>query len=266
MKTAAQQLCSNSTARRWFAPVIITLLLSACSSPMPLSDSDEPAKTARGSKAEARRASAPDAYVVAKGDTLHAIAFRYGMDYRQLASLNGIKKPYTIYPGQRIRFSRGVTGTSPNKSAVVSSTKSNSAVTRSASAEHSPSIASNLPWQWPVAGKILRRYDSEGGTNKGIDIAAAEGSQVLAAAGGTVVYAGNGLRAYGNLLIIKHNDEFLSAYGYNRRLLVTEAEEVKVGQPIAEIGGDGQITGLLHFEIRRQGKPIDPLSFLPRQR
>ncbi|HMU90485.1 MAG TPA: peptidoglycan DD-metalloendopeptidase family protein [Pseudomonadales bacterium] len=261
MHIAARQHPFDPRNSRWLALLGITLLLCACASPLPLSDHDDATAENKSSKTEPRR-TPPREYVVVKGDTLVAIAFRHGMDYRQLAALNGIKEPYTIYPGQRLRLSRDTSASSAGRSTPVNA--KGSPVRTPAPAETS-SVTSTLPWRWPVAGKVLRGYDSAGGTNKGIDIAAPEGTQVLAAAGGTVVYAGNGLRAYGNLLIIKHNDEFLSAYGYNRRLLVAEAEEVKVGQPIAETGSDGQTTGLLHFEIRRQGKPIDPLLYLPRQ-
>lgn len=256
MNSTIRQRIHDPRIGRWLPILSAIALLCACASPLPLPDHDDATSPAKSS----RKIEPQPEYVVVKGDTLVAIAFRHGMDYRQLAALNGIREPYTIYPGQRLRLTRDT----PARAAGRSTSDTKASPARTPDPQTAP-VASTLPWRWPLVGKVLRGYDSAGGTNKGIDIAAPEGTPVLAAAGGTVVYAGNGLRAYGNLLIIKHNDEFLSAYGYNRRLLVAEAEEVKVGQPIAETGGDGQTTGLLHFEIRRQGKPIDPLLYLPRQ-
>jgi lipoprotein NlpD len=118
-------------------------------------------------------------------------------------------------------------------------------------------------WAWPTKGTLISRYSSNGSLNKGIDIGGDLGQPVLAASGGTVVYAGNGLRGYGELIIIKHNETYVSAYGHNRRLLVREGQQVKVGQTIAEMGSTGTDRVKLHFEIRRQGKPVDPLQYLP---
>ncbi len=120
-------------------------------------------------------------------------------------------------------------------------------------------------WAWPASGSLIGRFASNGSLNKGIDIAGQLGQPVLAASGGTVVYAGSGLRGYGELVIIKHNETYVSAYGHNRRLLVREGQQVKVGQSIAEMGSTGTDRVKLHFEIRRQGKPVDPLQYLPRR-
>lgn len=120
-------------------------------------------------------------------------------------------------------------------------------------------------WAWPASGTLIGRFASNGSLNKGIDIAGQLGQPVLAASGGTVVYAGSGLRGYGELVIIKHNETYVSAYGHNRRLLVREGQQVKVGQSIAEMGSTGTDRVKLHFEIRRQGKPVDPLQYLPRR-
>ncbi|KTT29143.1 peptigoglycan-binding protein LysM [Pseudomonas oryzihabitans] len=118
-------------------------------------------------------------------------------------------------------------------------------------------------WAWPTKGTLISRFSASSTLNKGIDIAGQEGQPVMAAADGTVVYAGNGLRGYGELVIIKHSETYVSAYGHNRRLLVREGERVKIGQTIAEMGSTGTDRVKLHFEIRRQGKPVDPLQFLP---
>lgn len=124
--------------------------------------------------------------------------------------------------------------------------------------------ASNINWQWPVKGKILQGFSNADGGNKGIDIAGSKGQAVNAAAAGRVVYAGNALRGYGNLIIIKHNDDFLSAYAHNDSLLVSDQQEVKAGQQIAKMGNTGTDSVKLHFEIRHKGKSVDPTRYLPR--
>jgi lipoprotein NlpD len=227
-------------------------------------------------------------YVVRPKDTLFSIAFRYGWDYKALAARNNIPTPYTIHPGQTIRFD-GRTGSTPTT--VVSapdSTPSSSLKTTvirrqpngatTSTAVVAPSVANKpapapMPpagpaptgWGWPSNGILIGKFSSNGSLNKGIDIAGDLGQPVLAASDGTVVYAGSGLRGYGELVIIKHSDTYVSAYGHNRRLLVREGQQVKVGQTIAEMGSTGTDRVKLHFEIRRQGKPVDPLQFLPRR-
>jgi len=193
-------------------------------------------------------------HIVEKGDTLHSISRRYGVGANQLARWNNISQPYTIYPGQKLR----VNSTAPVKGAK-SSSKSPS----------SKPIAISKPvkttpvgdWRWPVKGKLLSKFS---GTNNGIDIVAKEGTVITAASAGKVVYAGSGLRGYGNLLIIKHNASFFSAYAHSRKLLVVEGDTVKTGQKIAELGSTGTDRAKLHFEIRKDGNPVDPLKYLPR--
>lgn len=120
-----------------------------------------------------------------------------------------------------------------------------------------------IQWQWPHVGTILAKFSTSGSVNKGIDIAGDSGDPVRAAAAGNVVYAGSGLLGYGNLIIINHNEHYLSAYAHNRRILVSEGEEVKAGQVIAELGNTGTDRNKLHFEIRRNGNPVDPMPYLP---
>jgi lipoprotein NlpD len=120
-------------------------------------------------------------------------------------------------------------------------------------------------WQWPARGKLIRGYQSSGTVHRGIDLKGKLGEPVYAANSGVVVYAGSGLKGYGNLLIIKHNEYYLSAYGHNSELLVSEGENVKSGQQIAKIGDTGTNEFKLHFEIRRDGKPVDPTGLLPRK-
>ena len=126
-------------------------------------------------------------------------------------------------------------------------------------------IASNVAWQWPTSGNIIQGFSNTDGGNKGIDISGSRGQAVKAAASGRVVYAGNALRGYGNLIIIKHNDDFLSAYAHNDKILVTDQQEVKAGQEIAKMGSSGTNNVKLHFEIRYKGKSVDPVRYLPRR-
>jgi len=118
-------------------------------------------------------------------------------------------------------------------------------------------------WRWPTSGDVVSRFVAGDPTRQGINIAGSSGQVVHAAANGVVVYSGAGLIGYGELVIVKHNDEFLSAYGHNRKRLVAEGEQVQAGQPIAEMGRSGAARDMLHFEIRRKGKPVDPLAHLP---
>ena len=197
-------------------------------------------------------------HIVEKGDTLHSISWRYGVDAKSLAHWNNISRPYTIYPGQKLR----VNSTAPIRGAKSSSKSPRSKSTAKASKPTKP--VKTVPvgdWRWPVKGKLLSKFS---GSNNGIDIVAKEGTVVSAASAGKVVYAGSGLRGYGNLLIIKHNASFFSAYAHSRKLFVAEGATVKTGQKIAEVGSTGTDRAKLHFEIRKDGNPVDPLKYLPR--
>ncbi|AFU98188.1 peptidoglycan DD-metalloendopeptidase family protein [Simiduia agarivorans] len=209
---------------------------------------------------------------VQKGETLYSIAFRYGVDYKELSRRNGIGKNYTIYPGQLIYLDVSNTPVT-NKSQPVAkqpAAKSRTQVAKKPVSEPAKPAArtvqfTDFRWTWPANGRILRAYSPKSGLNKGIDIEGRLGEPVLSAAPGTVVYAGDGLRGYGRLVIIKHNDQFLSAYAHNSKLLVKEGEVIKGNQKIAEIGSSGTDTTKLHFEIRREGEPVDPLLYLPKR-
>ena len=126
-------------------------------------------------------------------------------------------------------------------------------------------VASNIAWQWPTQGNVIQGFSNTDGGNKGVDISGSRGQAVKAAASGRVVYAGNALRGYGNLIIIKHNDDFLSAYAHNDKILVSDQQEVKAGQEIAKMGSTGTNAVKLHFEIRYKGKSVDPVRYLPRK-
>jgi len=244
-----------------------------------------------------------DSYVVAKGDTLYSIAFRKGVDFRDLAQWNGISTPYTIWPGQRLTLSHSGPP-SPSHAAVAAPVFEPVAAASSAvsprpavpvphlpAATTTPTVAvpvagvpataaptvapaskpvpagparamGGVSWRWPVEGKVISRFNSSDAI-PGIEIAGQSGDPVRAAADGVVVYSGNGLVGYGELVIIKHNDSFLSAYGHNRKRLVKEGQQVKAGQQIAEMGSTGATRNELEFQIRKNGNPVDPLSYLP---
>jgi len=236
----------------------------------------------------------PDIHIVRQGDTLYSVAFMYRYPVDRLARWNGLKPPYTIYKGQRLRLmppagripvvTVAATGASainpsrPKPRALVSAKPGS--VSRPAHApvpkdSPRPSVASrpNAParnrwsgWKWPVSGRLLQRYQSEGSGRNGIAIAGRSGDPVHAAASGKVVYAGSGLGGYGKLIIIKHNKDFLSAYAHNRKLMAREGQWVKQGQVIARMGHSGTDRVQLHFEIRKHGRPVNPLRYLPRRR
>lgn len=235
-----------------------------------------------------------DTHTVNRGDTLYSIAWAYGVDYRELAAGNGISEPYTIYPGQRldVRLSskrgaaEGATRSPGAPTRTVTTAPKRSANTTAApkTVRSSPGVETQTPrpsaksstrkppaptratkikhWTWPAKGQIVTDFASSG--RKGVDISGRLGQPVVAAADGRVVYAGGGLRGYGELIIVKHNKRYLSAYAHNNRILVKEGDEVKIGQRIAEMGSTGSDSVRLHFEIRRDGKPVNPVRYLPR--
>ena len=253
----------------------------------------------------------PD-YVVEPGDTLYAVAFRLGVDFRTLASLNNIDPPYVIKVGQTLKTAPGTapagaptapatkgiqasaqqraggTGVQSASKSTVESTAGNSAESATESARttaaakpaatqsepgppsHTLSTAKtptpNAPvdrWSWPTEGKVSRAYSAE--RHKGIDLVGERGSPVMATAAGVVVYAGTGVTGYGALLIVKHNDTYLSAYGHNDALLVAEGQQVDADQVIARMGSTSSDSVKLHFEIRRNGRPVNPTSLLPQR-
>ena len=210
-------------------------------------------------------------HTVSKGETLYSIAWRYGYDYRSLAAWNRIKSPFTIYPGQVIKLiparKSGALQPPPvaKKQPVkpdrpVAATRKTTPPGKTAAKPAAP--AGSIRWQWPARGRLLK--SSTPTAKKGISIGGRTGQKIVAAATGTVVYSGSGLRGYGNLIIIKHNETYLSAYAHNRDLVVKEGETVTAGQQISTMGVDGRGASVLHFEIRKNGKPVDPLAQLPR--
>jgi lipoprotein NlpD len=199
-----------------------------------------------------------------KGDTLYGISRQYGVSVDRLAQLNQLKQPYVIKPGQTIFLKPLKTSSqaSTRKTKPTSASPSGTSKTQP-TASQSVSWPRTVRWQRPANGKVVKKFNRWKNDAKGIDIAGKEGNAIVAAADGKVVYSGNGLISYGNLIIIKHNKTFLSAYAYNRKLLVAEGDMVKAGQRIAEMGHKDKQSPRLHFEIRKNGKPVDPLKYLP---
>jgi lipoprotein YgeR len=209
---------------------------------------------------------APGFYRVERGDTLSQIARNNRQSVQSIARWNNLANPDSIEVGQVLRVvpPAGVASTSGalRSGGGGGNAAASAAAPRPAPADSAPSApASMISLIWPVDGTVIRRFD--GNNSKGIDITAAPGTPVVAAAPGTVVYAGNGLRGYGNLLILKHNGEYLTAYAHNRALMVKEGQSVTRGEKIAEMGDTDTDRVMLHFELRYQGRSIDPSRALP---
>jgi lipoprotein NlpD len=273
---------------RYPAIVVCLLLLAACGGQSVKAPIDSRNNKAGQTKSPSARTpvktSRANIYTVARGDTLHSIAWQHGLGYRELASINGIGPPYTIYSGQRLRVrpaagSNGArTAPLPRSKAVVSSRPVTAPVSKpvpkpaprpvshlSSTPQATVGPAFNGTWVWPTRGRVLSKFQSNSTGKRGIEIGGHADQPVKAAANGTVVYAGSGLVGYGRLIIVKHNDNLLSAYGHNSTLLVTEGEHVTAGKMIAKMGSSGTSRNELYFEIRKDGKPVDPLKYLPRK-
>ena len=319
---------------QWCATLAVTVLLVACGT-MRSSVVVEPAagsgygpRLVTNTPTPARTPIPGGNYAVVQGDTLYSIAFRKGVDFRDLAQWNGIAAPYTIWPGQRLTLSppakshaapvaaapvhaggasvaaapvfEAVTAPSPPPAGPPAATSASvpatspaimlpsrpaalavaatattvvpvAGVPAAAPATMPPPappaagvsrVVSSVQWRWPADGSLVGRFQS-GDAIPGIQIAGKSGDPVRAAADGVVVYSGNGLVGYGELVIIKHNDSFLSAYGHNRKRLVKEGQRVSAGQQIAEMGSTGTTRNELEFQIRKDGNPVDPLGYLP---
>ncbi|MDE1888330.1 MAG: peptidoglycan DD-metalloendopeptidase family protein [Gammaproteobacteria bacterium] len=200
----------------------------------------------------------PGRYVVQAGDTLYSIAWRYGLDYRDVATWNGIGSSYLIKPGQTLVLAapqRVVAMRAPTRPAAPSSATA-------AATDFAPP-AGPLNWVWPTSGAVVRLFHAGDPLSKGIDISGAQGQPVYAAAPGKVVYSGSGITGYGKLIIIKNSEQVLSAYADNNSMLVREGDAVQSGERIATMGLDRNGHPLLHFEIRYNGKPVNPLAYLP---
>jgi lipoprotein NlpD len=276
------------------AALALIALLAACApwAPAPVENRSERAPSSR---AITRPQTPPAIYEVQRGDTLYSIAFRYGLDWRALAAWNRLDEPFLIRPGQELRTSEPprppprpasrptrdpaptvaasspTTGSRPpdrdpaarerERPATASQERARAPTPAASPVAGSRSVA-GVAWRWPTAGAIARPFDPSA-ARRGLGIRGQAGQPVLAAAAGEVVYSGTALIGYGELIIIKHSGTMLSAYGHNRRRLVSEGVRVEAGQQIAEMGLDETDEAILHFEIRRNGDPENPLDFLP---
>lgn len=198
----------------------------------------------------------PAVHVVRRGENLSSIAWQYGLDYRSIARWNRIRSPYLIHPGQRLALRGGAASSSSGRAQ-----GKNAGAGAKRPAAPAPVPAGG--WTWPARGQLIRGFGK--GDRGGIDIAGRRGQPVVAARDGRVVYAGSGLVGYGRLVIVKHGERLLTAYAHNDRVLVKEGQTVRVGQKIAEMGSTGTERVKLHFEVRRDGKPLNPLKYLPRR-
>jgi lipoprotein NlpD len=277
--------------------LLSAMVLAGCANnhknrPAPVEDRSPNASSRTPAKmvASSDNAGKPGYYSVKSGDTLIRIGMDNGHSWRDIARWNNIENPNLIETGQVLRVTppeetgvvvrpvsstNVVTSPAPTNAASAPVPAANAAVVKSpASAASAPSNATPannlatadatedaISFQWPTRGNVLAGFDEV--KNKGVDIAGKAGDPVLAAADGKVVYAGSGLRGYGNLVIIKHNNTYLTAYAHNQTLLVKEDQAIKRGQKIAEMGNSDADQVKLHFEIRRQGKPVDPAKYLP---
>lgn len=221
----------------------------------------------------------PATVTVQHGDTLYGIAKILGVSMQSLIDINELSAPYRLSVGQILRTptatqAEAVASTQKAANAVRSQAKKSSEVAAGKASSRSTSVVSGSKtsraglgpvsrWRWPSDGRLVRGYSTN--LHKGVDIAGKRGDPVRAAARGVVVYAGTGVKGYGALIIVKHNDDYLSAYGHNDAILVAEGDTVKDAAVIARMGSSGTDSVKLHFEIRRQGKPIDPVKVLPRR-
>jgi len=201
-------------------------------------------------------ASRSDQWTVKRGDSLYKISRQSGVSVSELARLNGLRSPYTLVPGQRLQLGEG-------KSSNTTATPRSSTPVARRNTPAPPAAKTNIRWHWPARGEVIASFDSRD-SGKGINIAGKRGDAVLAAAPGTVVYEGSGLRGYGRLIIIKHDSDFLSAYAHCDRTYVQEGNVIKSAQKIADMGSTGTKRVMLHFEIRYRGVPVDPLKYLPK--
>lgn len=277
---------------------IVLLILNACVSapqaPAPVVDVYT-GKTFRDFKANQL---STETHTVNSGDTLYSIAFRAGKDYRELAQINNLDDSYTLRVGQVIKLTfdtklvknttsknslstsskrknnptsnSGTTTKEGEKKAIASSekqeygrTSSYSSVNKTVTTKSQAYASRVTKWIWPASGELVTKFSASEQGSKGIDIAGQAGQQIVASADGKVVYAGDALRGFGKLVIVKHTDDYLSAYAHNKEILVKEQQWVKAGESVALMGNTDAPRTQLHFEIRYKGKSVDPLKYLP---
>ncbi len=261
-----------------FLSMVLLMCLSGCARKMP----PAPVVKIDTNIDESSKWSKAKMHTVQSGETLYGIAWLYGLDYQKLASNNALEEPYSLRVGQNLNLfhdpvkhppssvdTNKVTVKVPNTQAVAQDTDQ---VYREKTKRVSQKeIIEKLPqrvkrWQWPADGSLVGKFSRAEAGIKGIEIANTLGTPVVAAADGKVVYSGNALRGYGNLVIIKHTTKFLSAYAHNSKILVQERDFVQAGQQIAAMGDSGTNSVKLRFEIRYDGKSLNPLKYLPKQK
>jgi lipoprotein NlpD len=274
---------NNRKQRRFillFMCLFINLFNLSCStnSVAPVSSRNDEQEKQSGSAVKEPRIKSPVTVVqkrthhkVLGGDTLYSISWNYNIDYKEVARWNNIKAPYIIYPGQSIRLTAPLKKKAVIKKAVQTSKK----LATQKPVENKPEVAKktskkvksvkyakNIIWQWPTKGRLIKSNSPI--SKKGLDIAGKKGQLIKTSAPGVVVYSGSGLLGYGRLIIIKHNETYLSAYAHNSVLMVKEGDSVSSGQKIAKMGKDSNGQVLLHFEIRKNGVPVGPVKYLPK--
>ena len=263
-----------------FMCLFISLFNSSCStnSIAPVSSRNGEQEKQPKSVGQKPRTKVPSAVVqkqshhkVLSGDTLYSISWNYNLDYKEVAHWNDIKVPYVIYPGQSIRLTAPLEKKAVASKTVPSNTKTagkkpvekKPETARKASKKvESVKYAKKINWHWPTTGKLINSNTPI--SKKGLDIAGKKGQLIKTSAPGVVVYSGSGLLGYGRLIIIKHNETYLSAYAHNSVLMVKEGDSVSSGQKIAKMGQDSNGQVLLHFEIRKNGSPVEPVKYLPK--
>lgn len=274
---------------RIFWAAVIVLTMTSCSTPTGPAPVSSISSLKHKSNYPAKLTG--DKYTVKKGDTLYSIAFAAGLSAKELSKINNIKPPYIIYPGKRLSLlneKQSINVVKKNKvskkwhkkldrqnkdtysKTVIKPKRSTQTPKKKIKVVPSVNKQSHYAkkiskWIWPAKGRVVSAYSATKQGNKGIDIAGVKGSNVIASAAGKVVYAGNALRGYGNLIIIKHNDKYLSAYAHNDKIFVKEKQRIKQGQVIAKMGSTGSDRVQLHFEIRFRGKSVNPANYLPKR-
>lgn len=244
--------------------MITTVVLSGCASKPQINNAT-------------RYAAAPNYYTVRTGDTLSGIAARYGLSYISVAEMNDIAAPYRIYVGQSLRLKKGSAPRTTNTQAMTQSAPiqrqkidlptANTQTVKPVTPVTTPTVSassasSSLRWVKPSNGPIISKFDSASNV-KGIRYSGNVGDPIYAAADGQVVYAADGLKEYGNLVLVKHVDGYITAYAHNNKMLVKSGQNVTAGQKIAEMGSTGTTRTMLEFQVRLDGKPIDPAKILP---
>lgn len=267
------------------------VLLAGCAAQAPAPVRHTTAPPQAGAPGTAQRM-----HVVQPGDTLLGIARQYGQNLNDLIVWNGLMDPNQLRVGQEIRVSPSVVtgvgtavaiaqpveiqpiapspgmgdtpvihnprgGTQPYNDQAWAAIRPDAGIAPPSAVPPPAQTIADARWLWPATGQVIAGFNEA--TNKGVDISGNPGDPVIASAAGQVVYSGSGLRGYGKLVIIKHDDEYLTAYAHNQTLLVKEGDAISKGQRIAELGSTDADRPKLHFEIRRQGRPVDPMQYLP---